>query len=124
MPHVPIRRKAYDSIANACNPLYVRFSIPSYTTHLFIEAILALHVFSMYNRNKSMTLFLSSLVIFECLIISQWLATTNSRGSSTPPSSLGGEVYGPGSGDFVLPHCANLIYPESYVFFFSASDFH
>jgi hypothetical protein len=57
--HVSIRRKAHDSIANACNVLYVRLSIPSYTTHLFIEAILALRVFAMYNRNKSLMLFLS-----------------------------------------------------------------
>ncbi|KAJ7219732.1 hypothetical protein C8J57DRAFT_256642 [Mycena rebaudengoi] len=79
---------------------------------LVMYSILALRVFAMYNRNKSLMLFLS-VFGFIAFSFSTWLATTNAQGTSTPPSSLGGEVYGPGSRDFVLPHCANLIYPES-----------
>ncbi|KAJ7253109.1 hypothetical protein C8J57DRAFT_1348830 [Mycena rebaudengoi] len=78
-----------------------------------IYLILALRVFAMYNRNKSMGMFLSACG-FIAFGLAAWLATTNPGGSSVPPSSVGGDqVYGPGSGDFALPQCTNLIYPES-----------
>ncbi|KAJ7260582.1 hypothetical protein C8J57DRAFT_478177 [Mycena rebaudengoi] len=78
-----------------------------------IYLILALRVFAMYNRNKSMGMFLSACG-FIAFGLAGWLATTNPGGSSVPPSSVGGDqVYGPGSGDFALPQCTNLIYPES-----------
>ncbi|KAJ7253119.1 hypothetical protein C8J57DRAFT_1348847, partial [Mycena rebaudengoi] len=79
---------------------------------LVIYLILALRVFAMYNRNKSMRIFLSACGVIA-FGLAGWLATTNPGGSSAPPSRPGDQVYGPGSGDFALPQCTNLIYPES-----------